>query len=78
MMQLLNDPSAAVERLRQIEARTSSKGVAEAQNTVDAVLKAVKEKGDAALKDYTARFDGVQLSAPVSYTHLTLPTIYSV
>ena len=63
MMQLLNDPSAAVERLRQIEARTSSKGVAEAQNTVDAVLKAVKEKGDAALKDYTARFDGVQLSA---------------
>ena len=42
MMQLLNDPVAAVDRLRQIEARTHSGGVAEAQATVDAVLKAVK------------------------------------
>jgi len=61
MMQLLNDPVAAVDRLRQIEARTHSSGVAEAQATVDAILGAVKERGDAALKDYTKRFDGVQL-----------------
>ena len=50
MMQLLNDPVAAVDRLRQIEARTHSSGVAAAQATVDAVLAAVKERGDAALK----------------------------
>ena len=61
MMQLLNDPVAAVDRLREIEARTHSSGVAEAQATVDAILSAVKERGDAALKDYTKRFDGVQL-----------------
>ena len=61
MMQLLNDPVAAVDRLRQIEARTHSSGVAEAQATVDAILSAVQERGDAALKDYTKRFDGVQL-----------------
>ena len=63
MMQLLNDPDAAVDRLRQIEARTHSSGVAEAQATVDAVLEAVKQRGDAALKDYTERFDGVQLDS---------------
>ena len=28
---------------------------------VDAVLSAVREKGDAALRAYTARFDGVEL-----------------
>ena len=61
MMQLLNDPVAAVDRLRQIEARTHSSGVAKAQATVDAILGAVLERGDAALKDYTKRFDGVQL-----------------
>ena len=61
MMQLLNDPVAAVDRLRQIEARTHSSGVAAAQATVDAVLAAVKERGDAALKEYTERFDGVVL-----------------
>ncbi|HCV57430.1 MAG TPA: histidinol dehydrogenase, partial [Synechococcales bacterium UBA12195] len=61
MMQLLNDPVAAVDRLRQIEARTHSSGVATAQATVDSVLAAVKERGDAALKEYTERFDGVVL-----------------
>ena len=61
MMQLLNDPVAAVDRLRQIEARTHSSGVAAAQATVDTVLDAVKERGDAALKEYTERFDGVLL-----------------
>ena len=32
----------------------------------------------AALADHTARTGGEAAYAPVSYTHLTLPTIYSV
>ena len=56
--------------------------------TVTDVLEDVRGRGDAALRDYTARFDGVELASPlavsaetlrralesVSYTHLTLPT----
>jgi len=62
MVQVLTDPGAAMTRLRQIEERISSTGVEAAEATVREVIAAVRAQGDAAIRDYTARFDHVELS----------------
>jgi len=62
MVQVLTDPGAAMTRLRQIEERISSTGVEAAEATVREVIAAVRARGDAAIRDYTARFDHVELS----------------
>ena len=62
MVQVLTDPGAAIERLRQIEERTSSAGVEAAEATVSDVIAAIREHGDAAVREFTARFDRVELA----------------
>ncbi len=61
MLQVLTDPQAAIARLRQIEERTSSSGVENAEATVRDVIAAVRSRGDAAVREFTARFDRVEL-----------------
>lgn len=61
MVQVLTDPGAAKTRLRQIEERISSTGVEAAEATVREVIAAVRTRGDAAIREYTARFDHVEL-----------------
>lgn len=61
MLQVLTDPQAAIARLRQIEERTSSSGVENAEATVRDVIAAVRSRGDAAVRELTARFDRVEL-----------------
>lgn len=61
MLQVLTDPQAAIARLRQIEERTSSSGVENAEATVRDVIAAVRNGGDAAVREFTARFDRVEL-----------------
>ena len=61
MLQVLTDPQAAIARLRQIEERTSSSGVENAEATVRVVIAAVRSRGDAAVREFTARFDRVEL-----------------
>lgn len=63
MLQVLTDPQAAIARLRQIEERTSSSGVEHAEATVREVIAAVRSRGDAAVREFTARFDRVELDA---------------
>ena len=41
------------------------------RKTVSEIIEDVVANGDAALRSYSEKFDGF---APVSYTHLTLPT----
>ena len=62
MVQVLTDPGAAIERLRQIEERTSSAGVEAAEATVSDVIAAIREHGDAAVREFTSRFDRVELA----------------
>jgi histidinol dehydrogenase len=61
LLKLLTDPQAAAERLDQIEARTTGAGMDQARQTVDLVLEAVRQRGDSALREFTAQFDRVQL-----------------
>lgn len=61
MLQVLTDPQAAIARLRQIEERTSSSGVENAEATVRDVIASVRSRGDAAVREFTARFDRVEL-----------------
>jgi histidinol dehydrogenase len=62
MVQVLTDPGAAMTRLRQIEERISSTSVEAAEATVREVIASVRARGDAAIREYTARFDHVELS----------------
>ena len=42
------------------------------------ILKQVQSEGDNAILKFTKQFDRLNVKSAVSYTHLTLPTIYSV
>jgi histidinol dehydrogenase len=61
LLKLLTDPKAAAERIDQIEARTTGAGMDQARATVDEVLDAVRLRGDDALREFTAKFDRVDL-----------------
>jgi histidinol dehydrogenase len=61
LLKLLTDPKAAAERIDQIEARTTGAGMDQARATVDEVLDAVRLRGDNALREFTAKFDRVDL-----------------
>ena len=61
----------------QLEALARPEGLSDTSvyEAVSNIMAEVKTGGDKAVLELTAKFDGVK---PVSYTHLTLPTIYSV
>ena len=46
--------------------------------SIDERVRAVREKGLVSEEDFIALSSGDHTLQPVSYTHLTLPTIYSV
>ena len=49
--------------------------IEEIEKDVKRIISRVKEEGDSALLEFTAKYDKVDLiSEAVSYTHLTLPT----
>ena len=61
--------------------KTASTGSDDVRATVMGILNDIETGGDAAALDYAAKFDGYDgnlILTAVSYTHLTLPTIYSV
>lgn len=62
MIEIIRDERARRERLARIKGRSISAD-AELMSVVSEIVEEVRARGDAALLDYTARFDGVRLRA---------------
>ena len=57
-MRIVRDEAEAVEELRRLSGRTGNAEQRQARDRVDAILSAVRERGDAAIQEFTERFDG--------------------
>ena len=58
LLRIVRDEAEAVEELRRLSGRTGNAEQRQARDRVDAILSAVRERGDAAIKEFTERFDG--------------------
>ena len=58
LMRIVRDEAEAVEELRRLSGRTGNAEQRQARDRVDAILSAVRERGDAAIQEFTERFDG--------------------
>ena len=61
LLQVLTDTDAARQRLRAISERTGQADNPGASATVDSIIATVRQRGDQALREFTARFDRVEL-----------------
>lgn len=57
-MRVVTDPEQAEQQLRRLSSRTVSAQQSEARQAVDNILSSVRERGDAAVRELTQRFDG--------------------
>ena len=57
-LRCVRDPQQAAAELKRLTRRTTTNQQTEVRDRVDAILNAVRERGDAAVRDYTQRFDG--------------------
>ena len=57
-LRCVRDPQQAEAELQRLTRRTQTSQQKDVQDRVDAILKAVRERGDAAVCDFTERFDG--------------------
>ena len=57
-IRVVSDFEQAERQLQRLSSRTVSTQQNEARQTVDNILSSVRERGDAALREYTERFDG--------------------
>ena len=58
LLRIVRDEAEAVEELRRLSGRTGNAQQRQARDRVDAILSAVRERGDAAIQEFTERFDG--------------------
>ena len=58
LLRIVRDEAEAVEELRRLSGRTGNAEQRQARDRVDAILSAVQERGDAAIQEFTERFDG--------------------
>ena len=58
LLRIVRDEAEAVEELRRLSGRTGNAEQRQARDRVDAILSAVRERGDAAIQEFTQRFDG--------------------
>ena len=58
LLRIVRDEAEAVEELRRLSGRTGNSEQRQARDRVDAILSAVRERGDAAIQEFTERFDG--------------------
>ncbi|MCP4822388.1 MAG: histidinol dehydrogenase, partial [Shimia sp.] len=79
-LRIVRDPEQAQTELQRLSSRTAQSQQSEARERVDAILAAVRDRGDAAIADFTERFDGfrpVPMAVPQSALEqawITLPT----
>ena len=57
-LRLVRDPEAAQHELKRLTSRTTSDQQSDARDRVDQILEDVQRRGDAAVKEFTERFDG--------------------
>nr|WP_255617476.1 MULTISPECIES: histidinol dehydrogenase [unclassified Synechococcus] len=57
-LRIVRDPEQAQTELQRLSSRTTQTQQSEARERVDAILAAVRDRGDAAIADFTERFDG--------------------
>ena len=57
-LRIVRDLDRAQTELKRLSSRTTQTQQGEARERVDAILKAVRDRGDAAIADFTERFDG--------------------
>ena len=57
-LRCVRDPQQAAAELKRLTRRTTTNQQTEVRDRVDAILNAVRERGDAAVRDFTQRFDG--------------------
>ena len=58
LLRIVRDKAEAVAELRRLSGRTGNAEQRQARDRVDAILSAVRERGDAAIQEFTERFDG--------------------
>ena len=79
-LRIVRDPEQAQTELQRLSSRTAQTQQSEARERVDAILAAVRDRGDAAIADFTERFDGfrpVPMAVPqtaLEQAWITLPT----
>ena len=79
-LRIVRDPEQAQTELQRLSSRTAQSQQSEARERVDAILAAVRDRGDAAIADFTERFDGfrpVPMAVPqtaLEQAWITLPT----
>ena len=57
-LRIVRDPEQAQTELQRLASRTTQTQQGEARERVDAILAAVRDRGDAAIAEFTERFDG--------------------
>ncbi|MCB4394186.1 histidinol dehydrogenase [Synechococcus sp. HB1133] len=57
-LRIVRDPEQAQTELQRLSSRTAQTQQSEARERVDAILAAVRDRGDAAIADFTEQFDG--------------------
>ena len=79
-LRIVRDPEQAQTELQRLSSRTAQSQQSEARERVDAILAAVRDRGDAAIAEFTERFDGfrpVPMAVPqtaLEQAWITLPT----
>ena len=79
-LRIVRDPEQAQTELQRLSSRTDQSQQSEARERVDAILAAVRDRGDAAIAEFTERFDGfrpVPMAVPqtaLEQAWITLPT----
>ena len=79
-LRIVRDPEQAQTELQRLSSRTAQSQQSEARERVDAILAAVRDRGDGAIADFTERFDGfrpVPMAVPqtaLEQAWITLPT----
>ena len=57
-LRIVRDPKQAQTELQRLSSRTTQSQQGEARGRVETILAAVRDRGDAAIADFTERFDG--------------------
>ena len=79
-LHIVRDPEQALMELKRLSSRTAQTQQGEARERVDAILAAVRDRGDEAIAEFTERFDGfrpVPMAVPqeaLEQAWTTLPT----
>ena len=79
-LHIVRDPEQALMELKRLSSRTAQTQQGEARERVDAILAAVRDRGDEAIAEFTERFDGfrpVPMAVPqeaLEQAWITLPT----